>query len=90
MFRSPAMLMPHESTVAHDKSLLPSYLPSPTTGKKLFLNSSSHIITNFYSYDEGSNELIFCLLPFIYNTVILIPMKFVILQRDTLFQKNYD
>jgi hypothetical protein len=37
MFRSPAMLMPHESTVAHDKSLLPSYLPSPTTGKKLFL-----------------------------------------------------
>jgi len=32
MFRSPAMLMPHESTVAHDKSLLPSYLPSPTTG----------------------------------------------------------
>jgi len=26
------MLMPHESTVAHDKSLLPSYLPSPTTG----------------------------------------------------------
>ena len=31
MFRSPAMLMPHESTVAHDKSLLPSYLPSPTT-----------------------------------------------------------
>merc|ERR1711962_660349 len=32
MFRSPAMLMPHESTVAHDKSLLPSYTITPTTG----------------------------------------------------------
>merc|ERR1712156_821732 len=32
MFRSPAMLMLHESTVAHDKSLLPSYTITPTTG----------------------------------------------------------
>merc|ERR1712223_258355 len=32
MFRSPAMLMPHESTVApHDKSLLPSHTITPTT-----------------------------------------------------------
>ena len=36
MFRSPAMLMPHESTVAHDKSLLPSYTITPTTGKYIF------------------------------------------------------
>ena len=46
MFRSPAMLMPHESTVAHDKSLLPSYLPSPTTGKKLFFSNFSCMFLN--------------------------------------------
>ena len=48
MFRSPAMLMPHESTVAHDKSLLPSYLPSPTTGKKLFWPQASILINIVY------------------------------------------
>ena len=34
MFRSPAMLMPHESTVSHDKSFMgtPGFIIPPSTG----------------------------------------------------------